>query len=108
MGFMEEETETKKQLSRKRVYLLQIREYDNNETVESKLKESQYYFDDFDAMISTLTKNFELDKEKEILENTLVFDVDKTDDYSKSVRINKSDKEYYFLLRSFGWKLYYE
>lgn len=119
MGYMEENSISDKEdnapvekvLSRNRLYLLQVREYikGNND----RLKESQYYFDDFTSMISDVTKDFGLGDEKGILEGALQFDVvgdnqDVKQPVSKNVKICKSDKEYYFLLRSFGWKLYYE
>lgn len=120
MGYMEENSISDKEdnspvekvLSRNRLYLLQVREYVRGNN-DAGLKESQYYFDDFAAMISDVTKDFGLDNEKGILEGALQFDVvgDNQDDrhpVSKNVKICKSDKEYYFLLRSFGWKLYYE
>ena len=120
MGYMEEnsisdkedDSQVEKVLSRNRLYLLQVREYVKGNN-DAGLKESQYYFDDFSVMISDVTKDFGLDNEKGILEGALQFDVigDNQDDkhpVSKNVKICKFDKEYYFLLRSFGWKLYYE
>ena len=120
MGYMEENSISDKEdnspvekvLSRNRLYLLQVREYIRGNN-DAGLKESQYYFDDFSAMISDVTKDFGLDNEKGILEGALQFDVVGDDQdgkrpVSKNVKICKSDKEYYFLLRSFGWKLYYE
>lgn len=120
MGYMEEnsisdkedDSQVEKVLSRNRLYLLQVREYVKGNN-DAGLKESQYYFDDFSVMISDVTKDFGLDNEKGILEGALQFDVvgdnqDVKHPVSKNVKICKSDKEYYFLLRSFGWKLYYE
>ena len=121
MGYMEENSisdkednsQVEKVSSRNRLYLLQVREYVKGDSDNDRLKESQYYFDDFTRLISDVTKDFGLDNEKGILEGALQFDVigDNQDDrrpVSKNVKICKSDKEYYFLLRSFGWKLYYE
>ena len=109
MVFMEEnnqQQESDKKLSKRRMYYLQVRKYDNRNT-ETIIKEYHYYFDEFSVMINKIVSDFELLSEKDILENSLVFD-ENVETLSKDVKIIKSETEYYFLLRSFGWKLYYE
>nr|DAV25045.1 MAG TPA: hypothetical protein [Caudoviricetes sp.] len=109
MVFMEEnnqQQESDKKLSKRRMYFLQVRKYDNRNT-ETIIKEYQYYFDEFSGMIDKMVSDFDLQSEKAILENSLSFDKN-TETLSKDVKIVKPETEYYFLLRSFGWKLYYE